>query len=95
MTCLASARACTKSRIVILARSQRANSTILRPLARPPAPRPGPRLAHNPGGMLRDILDHPDAAGAAVIAAKTAAIYVALIVGLRGIASLPSALTVP
>ncbi len=33
--------------------------------------------------MLRDIFDHPDAVGAAVIAAKTAVIYLALIVGLR------------
>jgi uncharacterized membrane protein YcaP (DUF421 family) len=33
--------------------------------------------------MLHDIFDHPDAVGAAVIAAKTAVIYLALIVGLR------------
>jgi uncharacterized membrane protein YcaP (DUF421 family) len=33
--------------------------------------------------MLRDIFDHPSAAGAAVIAAKTAIIYASLIIGLR------------
>ena len=33
--------------------------------------------------MLRDIFDHPSAAGAAVIAAKTAIIYLFLIIGLR------------
>ena len=33
--------------------------------------------------MLRDIFDHPSATGAAVIAAKTATIYLFLIIGLR------------
>ena len=33
--------------------------------------------------MLHDIFDHPSATGAAVIAAKTAVIYLFLIVGLR------------
>jgi uncharacterized membrane protein YcaP (DUF421 family) len=33
--------------------------------------------------MLRDIFDYPTAAGAAVIAAKTAIVYASLIIGLR------------
>jgi uncharacterized membrane protein YcaP (DUF421 family) len=33
--------------------------------------------------MLRDIFDYPTAAGAAVIAAKTATVYASLIIGLR------------
>jgi len=33
--------------------------------------------------MLRDIFDHPSATGAAVIAAKTAIVYLFLIIGLR------------